>query len=366
MRIIVVGAGIFGASTAYRLASEGAEVLLVDEAHAGRATSAGAGIVNPWSSKHDEPAFTRLHTTAADYYLRLIAELEAAGVAETGYRTVGALVLAADAAGLDEAEARIRPRAEGSRAVGTIRRVSAAEAKAMFPPLRDDRMALHISGAARVEAVTIAAALVEVAKARGAEVRHGHVDLALKEGSVVATLDGEALEADRIVVTAGAWANQIQKAIGAGIPVEPQRGQIVHIGLPGVDTSRWPVLVPQTSHYMLAFGDSRVVAGATRETGSGFDYRLTAGGQAEVLNFALELAPGLANGTHIETRIGFRPFTHSMLPMIGGVPGLPNLMIGNGLGAGGLTMGPFAGHLLAQATLGQTPDLDLADYGVPA
>ena len=44
MRIVVVGAGILGASTAYHLARDGADVAIVDQAHDGQATAAGAGI----------------------------------------------------------------------------------------------------------------------------------------------------------------------------------------------------------------------------------------------------------------------------------------------------------------------------------
>jgi D-amino-acid dehydrogenase len=48
--------------------------------------------------------------------------------------------------------------------------------------------------------------------------------------------------------------------------------------------------------------------------------------------------------------------------MLGSVPGIDHLLIGNGLGPSGLTMGPYAGALLAEAALGQATDLPLADY----
>ena len=40
------------------------------------------------------------------------------------------------------------------------------------------------------------------------------------------------------------------------------------------------------------------------------------------------------------------------------------LLLGNGLGAGGLTAGPMAGRLLAEAALGGPTTLDLADYAL--
>ncbi len=48
--------------------------------------------------------------------------------------------------------------------------------------------------------------------------------------------------------------------------------------------------------------------------------------------------------------------------MLGRVAGLDGLVIGNGLGPSGLTIGPFAGRLLAQLVLGEAPELDLGPY----
>lgn len=368
MRSIVIGAGIFGASVAYSLARAGTDVVVVDKGHQGKATLAGAGIVCPWATQQTDPNFTRIYNAGADYYHReLIPELEAAGIADTGYRRVGGLVLSSDEEQLKTAEARILPRTDATDTAGKVRRVRSDEVRTLFPPLREGLMGLHIEGGARVEARRVAAALLEAAQKMGAEVMHGKVDLSLEGGSPRASLDGTPLHGDRIVVTAGAWANEILDRLGTNIPVYPQRGQIVHLRLEGrAETAEWPVLMPQTSHYMLAFEDGRIVVGATRENDAGFDYRLTAAGQAEVLNFALELAPGLADATHIETRIGFRPYRADVIPMIGEVEGCPGLFIGNGLGAGGLTMGPIAGKLLAQAALGHKTDLDLSNYRVPA
>ena len=96
--------------------------------------------------------------------------------------------------------------------------------------------------------------------------------------------------------------------------------------------------------------------------GVGFDYRVTASGQAEVLAEALHVAPGLATATIIETRVGFRPVGPGVRPLLGPVAGLDGLLIGNGLGAAGLTIGPFAGRLLADVALGRALPLDIAPF----
>src|SRR5262252_8023112 len=56
-RIIVVGAGIVGASVAYHLARRGVAVVVVEGVEAGSATCAGAGIICPWVNPDDDPAY---------------------------------------------------------------------------------------------------------------------------------------------------------------------------------------------------------------------------------------------------------------------------------------------------------------------
>src|SRR5439155_6588650 len=105
--------------------------------------------------------------------------------------------------------------------------------------------------------------------------------------------------------------------------------------LPEQETRDWLVILPPGSHYLLAFDGGRIVVGATRESGAGFDYRITVSGQAEVLAEALHVAPGLATATITETRVGFRPVGADVRPLLGAVQGLDGLLIGNGLGAAG-------------------------------
>jgi D-amino-acid dehydrogenase len=172
------------------------------------------------------------------------------------------------------------------------------------------------------------------------------------------------IEADVVVAAAGAWAPKFLEPSGVRLGVAPQRGQIVHLRLPGTETAHWPILQPLNSYYLLAFEDSRVVIGASRETGTGFDYRLTAAGVAEVLNAGLAVAPGLARWTVHEIRIGFRPLADDYRPKLGCAPTIDNLIIGNGLGPSGLAMGPVSGAELARLALGEPTELALDPYAI--
>ncbi len=357
MKIVVVGGGIMGASVAYHLVRAGAEVVVVERDDQGRATSAGAGIICPWIRRERSAHYYALARRAAAYHAELVASLAEDGETEIGYRRVGAMLLSTDPSVLETAEAVVRGRVADAPEIGAISRLEPAEVQELFPAVREDIAALHVSGGARLDGRSLAQALERASARHGAVWRRGDAVLVVAGGRIAGVgVDGATIGADAVVLAAGAWAPDLLKPHGVDLPVVPQRGQIVHLGLPGVDTSAWPVLLPaETDHYLLAFDDSRVVVGATRETGSGFDYRMTAGGQKQVLDEALRVAPGLANATMIETRIGFRPMSPTGDPLLGKVAGIDGLFVGNGLGPSGLTLGPYAARLLAQYVTTGTP-----------
>jgi glycine/D-amino acid oxidase-like deaminating enzyme len=365
MHVLVVGAGILGSSAAYHLAREGCEVTLIDRADEGRATAAGAGIVCPWGSLIEDAASYALLAGGARYYHELVALLAEDGEHDFGYARVGGLYVPSETGELDQLERRARTRARAAPEAGSIERLSPQQARALFPPVRCDQPAVFITGGARVDGRRLAAALQRAAVKRHARFLTGSAELIPERRRLASVrVGGELLEADRVVVATGAWAPGLLEAVGVGLRLAPQRGQIVHLRQSGTDTARWPVLLPLSSYYLLAFEDSRVVIGATRETNSGFDYRLTAAGVAEVLNAGLAVAPGLAAWTLSEIRIGFRPLAEDSRPKLGPAPGIDNLFVANGLGPSGLTMGPYAGALLADAVLGKTPKLALEPYAL--
>lgn len=362
---IVVGAGIVGASAAYHLAKTGANVTLVDRGDAGQATDAAAGIVCPWLSQRRNKVWYALAKGGAKYYTSLIQQLEADGETDTGYKKVGAISLHTDPKKLDQMEERAYKRREDAPEIGEITRLSQEETKRIFPMLSEEYASVHISGAARVNGRALRQALLSAAKKHGAVVRTGDAALIHKDNKVTGiTIDGETLFADETIVTTGAWGNELLKPLGINFLVTFQKAQIVHLHMEQTNTSDLPVVMPPNNQYILTFADGRVVVGATHEDDTGFDYRVTAGGVHEVLHKALTVAPGLSDGTMIETRVGFRPFTPGFLPVIGALPNFEGIFVANGLGASGLTAGPFVGAELANLVLGKPTELDLNNYDV--
>ncbi len=362
---MVIGGGIVGASAAYHLTRAGADVVVVDRADPGGATRAGAGIVFPWLTASSEPALVELMFAGAAAYPQLVADLAAAGDADVGYERVGGLVVGAEPAALDLAAATLeRRRDEGAQAVGTVGRLGVGEPAAMFAPLDPSLGGVVASGAARVDGDAIRLAMRAAAVAAGASVVTGDGALRAPHGRVQGVeVAGEVIDADAVVVAAGAWSVALCLPLGVDLPVAPQRGQIVHLHVPGLDTDATPVIEPfGSSHYLLAFPGSRVVVGATRETGAGFDRRVTAAGLAEVLGRALDVAPGLADATVTETRVGFRPATPDGAPLIGFLEAWDNVVVATGLGPYGLTAGPLTGAVVADLVSGAPARIDVSAF----
>ena len=357
----VIGGGIGGSSAAYRLARLGHRVTLIDRNDTGQATAAGAGIISPGSG-NGEGAFVPIAREAGRQYPELVAALAEDEAGATGYEVVGELVIARDAAEAaalpGRLDAILARQAEGMPNVGEACLLEPDEAVRRFPALRRPEGVIWVRDAARVDG-----RLLRDALRRGIERHGGRVIIgnAIPEwiGDQVTGIrvNGERFAVDGLILSPGAWANELTEALGFHVPIDPQRGQIFHLRVPGVDTSHWPIVVGSFDHYILTFGPDRVVVGATRETGSGFDPRLTAGGVVHALSNALGIAPGLGTATFHEPRVGLRPYTPDRLPILGRAPGLTNVTMAMGFGPSGLLLGPWSGALAADMVTGQ-PDPD--------
>jgi D-amino-acid dehydrogenase len=365
--VAVIGGGLMGWSTAYRLTRAGLSVAVADRADNGYATGAGAGIIAPGTSFRDLPHFYPLAIKAVAFYPVIHAELAEDGETETGFDTCGALFVARDEEEAKEIPETIRIMTErrdgGMGNIGKLSLLDAEEARELFPPLAAVPAAIHLADAARVNGRLLRDALRNAAIKRGATAVTGNaVPTVFGNRATGIQVGEEKISAGTVVIAGGAWSHELGSLLGISIPTEPQRGQIIHLDLPDADTSRWPIVQGHFDHYLLAFRPNRVVVGATREIGSGFDYRLTAGGIQQVLNQGLALAPGLANGTIAEIRIGMRPMSPDGLPLLGRSPKWENVYLCTGHGPSGLQLGPFSGAAVAGLIAGNPLDADLSPF----
>ena len=368
---VVVGGGILGMATAYHLVGAGARTLVVDREDVGRATDAGAGILSPETNSRDPEAWYELAMASVEYYPALVDRLRGEQAGDTGYARCGKLVVAvsedevepfehARRVVFDRRRRRDKPSAE------SLREISPTEARELFPPLAAVRGAIYSRDAARVDGRVLNRALRAAAEARGLVIRRGSAEaLVIEKGAVTGIrVGGQTIAAGAVAIAGGAWSEAFGAQLRVAIPVAPQRGQIIHLGLHDVDTTHWPMVNAFHHHYLVAWSDQRVVAGATRETGSGFSPHTTAAGVREVLGEALRVAPGLAGAEVREIRVGLRPLTIDTLPVLGPVPSTRGVFLNTGHGPTGLTLGALSGKVVAEQMLGKHPDVDIAAFSI--
>lgn len=369
--VIVIGGGIVGASVAYHLVRSDTKTLLIDRRDQGRATDAGAGILSAETYVGDSQLCFQFGVDAFSYYATLLEELKASGETETGFSRCGNLIVAISEDEIDrynEAKRCIfrNQKRRGQPSSDDLHELAPNEARAMFPPLADPQGALYYRHAARVDGRLMEGALRHAAERKGLHTRQAGVDQLVLKGSALEGVlcQGERIAADQIVIAGGAWSKSFADQLGVRIAVHPQRGQIIHLGLSGAETSDWPIVTAFRDHYLLAWPDSRVVVGATREVGSGFHPQITAAGIHEVLGEALRVAPGLAPAEIREVRVGLRPLSEDGLPVLGTVPGVNGVYVATGHGPSGLSLGPYSGKILADLILGREISTDLSAFRV--
>ncbi|MGH3098645.1 MAG: NAD(P)/FAD-dependent oxidoreductase [Streptosporangiales bacterium] len=364
MRVVVVGAGIVGASAAYHLAVAGTEVVLVDGSHPGQATAAGAGVVFPWQLPGGPPEWQPLAAATVAHWPRLIEALSAPGMPDPGIAQVGTITVSPEGERLEQMYQMLRelPGKPGYEGLGEMELLAAGKPAERFRVLRDDLGGVAVPGPGRVDGRALTSALVEAARNDGATVQTGAASLRT-DGTRVTGVDigDELVEADAVIAAAGAWTPALCAPLGLDVPVAPVRGQLLHMDVPGEDTAAWPVIRAGDAHYLLGFPGGRVVSGSTHEPDAGFDCRITVAGAHHLLTDVLDIAPGLADGTLVEVRVGFRPVSADGLPVLGHAEGVEGLVVATGLGANGLTFGPCMGSVAADLVRGK-PTIDLTAY----
>ncbi|WP_266075802.1 NAD(P)/FAD-dependent oxidoreductase [Haladaptatus caseinilyticus] len=364
---IIVGGGIVGASVAYHLARRDVETLLIDRHDDGRATDAGAGIISPaTSSRTASNEWFELALDAAAYYPTLDERLTEEQDGDTGYSNCELLSVAVGDDEVPEFDAttdRIEKRRSrfGQPEPGTTTELTSDEARSKFPALAPTQRCRAYSDAARVDAQMFTAALLRAGKHHGlTTVEQDVTDIVHENGVVtgVNTADGDSYDAETVVVAGGAWSQAFETSLGVSIPVEPQRGQIIHLDCHDADTASWPILGAFRGHYMVPWPDNRVGVGATRETDSGFQPRTTVEGVHEVLDEVLRVAPGLRDAAVDEIRVGLRPRSADQLPVLGPIPTVEGVHLATGHGATGLQLGPYSGKLVADGISGESVDIE--------
>ncbi len=359
--VAIVGGGIAGLAVAWRAQQRGLRTVVLERDRlAGAATRVAAGMLAPISeARSGERELLALNRASLALYPAFVEELADASGRDPGFTRCGTLAVARDR---DEAEALERELAEREALGLPVERLLASEARRREPALAPTlRLALDVPDDHAVDPRALSAALATAVERaggvlhEGAEVARIALDGDRVEGVSLTT--GERVEADQVVIAAGAWAGALDGLPAhARVPVRPVKGQIMRLRDPAGPGLLTRVLRMQPG-YLVPRGDGRYVLGATMEE-QGFDTAPTAGGIFELLRDAIELVPGLSELQVEEVAAGLRPGTPDNAPVLG-AGALHGLQWAAGCFRHGILLAPLVAEVLA-ATLSGEPPPDVA------
>ena len=351
--VIVIGAGVVGASIAFELASLGRRVVVADMRRAGGgASQASAGILAPWIEGHHSEGLRTLGLRSLELYDEFLDRVtHRAGVA-VEFRHPGTLEIAVGDADVE----RLTQSAAMLADLGVAAEwMDGPRARVIEPTLNAHAVgALRIASHAVVNVPAFTLAAAAAARAAGATFAEGLAVTGLDaggDGVVVRSTQGD-LTAPHVVLATGSWSSALAPDGALPAPVRPVRGQLLHLKTPP-GTLRH--VVWGTHVYLVPWSDGTIYAGATSEE-VGFDERTTVEGVQSLLAATAALTPGLARATFVEARAGLRPGTDDTLPFIGPSAALPGLVYACGHFRNGALLAPLTAALVARVVQGDLSD----------
>jgi D-amino-acid dehydrogenase len=187
-------------------------------------------------------------------------------------------------------------------------------------------------------------------------------------GVQLAGTDREVLTADRYVLAAGCFSRQLLQPLGLDIPVYPVKGYSLTIPLRDEALAPQSTVLDETYKIALTRLGDRIRVGGMAEL-AGYDLRLNPRRRATLEKVTSELFPG-GDMAQAQFWTGLRPMTPDGTPLVGATP-LNNLHLNTGHGTLGWTMACGSAQLLADQILGRQPAIrtegfDMGRYGARA
>jgi D-amino-acid dehydrogenase len=414
LKVLVLGAGVVGVSTAWYLAKAGFQVEVIDRCPGpGREASfANGGQVSPchsepwanpatpmkalrWLGQEDAPLVFRWQRWDPALWLWTARFLANCGPSQTATNTARALRIALYSRGClqalrgetglqyDQQTSGIlhiyRDQHEFSHAVdaaevmsrqGLTRHVkTVAEAVAIEPALADQ--ASRLSGAIFTPDDESGDAYVFTERLAGLCAEQGvrfHYDCTIhgmewNAGKVsgVATDHGR-FTADAYVLALGCWSPLIASQVGIRLPIYPAKGYSATIDIGA--TSQAPVVSITDDEYKVVFSrlGNRLRCAGTAEF-AGWDGSITESRARALVRHARSMFPGAGDFERAALWAGLRPATPDSVPILGAT-GIPNFFLNTGHGTLGWTMCCGSAKILADVIAGRPADIDLEGLGI--
>jgi D-amino-acid dehydrogenase len=179
-----------------------------------------------------------------------------------------------------------------------------------------------------------------------------------EEGARAIQTDAGRLAFDKLVIAAGAWSATLVAQLGLKVPLMSERGYHVQFHNTGIQQNH-PMMVTSGKYVATPMADGLRLAGMVefKPMSAPPDPKLT-----DRLKRHGRLLFPKANLEDAETWLGHRPSLPDSLPVIGAVPGHPNVFLAFGHQHIGLSTGPRTGRLVAQLVAGERVNEDLSAF----
>ena len=368
-RVVIIGGGVIGCSTAYHLSKLGwKDIILLERSQLTAGTTwHAAGLVEAGGF------FDETTLEMAKYSLELYGSLEQETGLSTGYRAVGMIEFANTAS-----------RLEGHRRIATFSRnfgvpteeVTPEKIKALWPLAEtDDILAGFFShGDGRAYPVDVTIALAKGARMRGVKIFEETQVVGLKKDgkrvSTVVTDRGE-IQVEYVVNCAGMWAREVGRLAGVNVPLQPaEHYYLITEPIKGVGADL-PVLVDldKYAYYReegggILLGLFEPLAAPWALDGIPKDFSF---GEIQpdwdrmmpYIGDAMERTPVLKDAGIHKFFCGPESFTPDLSPIMGLAPELDNFYVAAGFNSLGILLGGGAGKVMAQWIVDDVPNVDI-------
>jgi heterotetrameric sarcosine oxidase gamma subunit len=373
-KVVIIGGGVIGCSTAYHLAKLGwKDIVLLERSQLTAGTTwHAAGLVEAGGF------FGETMIEMTKYTLDLYSALEKETGLATGFNDVGMLNIATSPSRLEE----FRRIAAFDRYLGVpTEELSPKQVKDLWPlAYTDDILAGFLTpGDGRVNPVDVTMALAKGARMDGVQIfEETPVTGIRKEGrrvTGVITDKGE-IQAEYVVNCAGMWGREIGKLAGVNVPLQPmEHYYLITEPIEGI-TPDLPVLVDlgkyayyreETGGVLFGLFEPNAAPWALDGIPENFSFgELNPNWDRMMphLDEAMKRIPALETAGIHKFFCGPESFTPDLDPMMGLAPESDNFYVAAGFNSLGILMGGGAGKIMAQWITDGVPDVDVTEIDI--
>ena len=362
--VVIVGAGVQGASLAFQLARRGTRIVVVERASvAAGATGRSSGFVR---MHYDLASEARLAWASLPWFTEWA---ERVGTGDPGFVRTGFLQLVPPdlAASLHANVAMLQGLGVDTRTVGP------SDVADLVPGMLTDDIVVAAwePGSGYADPSGTASGFLEAARAHGGRVETGRRVTAVSvAGERVAGVETDrgAIAAGAVVVAAGAWSAELVAGLGLDLPVRPWRHDTAFLGLPAGRGPGFPIVLDHARQmYFRPEGQEQMLVGleTANELGGSPDRPFAPMAREvadELVARLCERLPWMEGGTLRGAYAGQDGMTPDQRAIIDRV-GPDGLYLLCGFSGTGFKIAPAVGLGMAELILdGEASSVDLSPY----